>query len=217
MNSMRKRVLIMTAVTAEQDAVLRGLKKKENVDVFLAGVGPIAAAANTAKILETHDYKWVISAGIAGGFPNKAEIGSLVIAEDIVASDLGVETLEGFCSLDEMGFGLTRFRSDLELVSRLAEALRAAKLPVVTGPVITVSTATGTAENATEMSRRVPGVVAEGMEGFGVAQAAQIFEVPIFEIRAISNGVGPRDKDAWKIREALEALEKAFSVLSEIL
>lgn len=211
------RILVMTAVSAERDAVLRGLHNDTRFDVLVAGVGPAAAAANTAKALATAEYGLVVSAGIGGGFPGRAEVGSLVVANEIVAADLGVETPEGFISLDELGFGFTRIRVDASLVNRVTGALLAAKLPVNTGPVLTVSTVTGTAASAAELAARVPGAAAEAMEGYGVALAAHDRGVPILEIRAISNPVGPRDRTVWRIEEALNVLEAASSVLSEVL
>lgn len=40
-----KRILVMTAVPVERDAVLRGLHNDPRFDVLEAGVGPVAAAA----------------------------------------------------------------------------------------------------------------------------------------------------------------------------
>ncbi|MEW6726922.1 futalosine hydrolase [Desulforudis sp. 1088] len=211
------RILVMTAVSAEREAVLRGLRGDSRFDVLVAGVGPVAAAANTAKVLATARYDLVVSAGIGGGFPGKAEVGSLVVADEIVAADLGVETPEGFSSLEELGFGSTHIRAYAGLVHSVTEALLAAKLPVVAGPVLTVSTATGTAERAAELAARVPGAAAEAMEGYGVAFAAHERGVPVLELRAVSNRVGPRDRTAWRIKEALDVLEAASSVLSEVL
>jgi futalosine hydrolase len=211
------RILVMTAVAAEREAVLRGLQNDNRFDVLIAGVGPVAAAANTAKVLATAAYGLIVSAGIGGGFPGKAEVGSLVVASEIVAADLGVQTPEGFRSLDELGFGSTRIPVRVGLLNAVADALRAARLPVKTGPVLTVSTVTGTAESAAELAARVPGATAEAMEGYGVAFAAQERGVPVLELRAISNLVGPRDRDAWRIEEALTVLAAASTVLSEVL
>lgn len=211
------RILVMTAVPVERDAVLRGLQNNTNFDVLLAGVGPAAAAANTAKALVTAGYGLVVSAGIGGGFPGRAEVGSIVVANEIIAADLGAETPEGFFSVDEMGFGSSRVPVDAILVKQVTEALHDANLPVSTGPVLTVSTVTGTAATAAEMAARIPGATAEAMEGYGVALAAQESGVPVLEIRAISNLVGPRDRTAWRIKEALDVLEKASSVLLEVL
>ncbi|RYD03629.1 hypothetical protein N752_18825 [Desulforamulus aquiferis] len=71
-----QRVLIMTAVPAERDAVLRGLGGETGFDVLAAGVGPVATAVQTAKALTGTEYSLVISAGIGGGFPGKAGVGS---------------------------------------------------------------------------------------------------------------------------------------------
>lgn len=210
-------MLVMTSVAAERDAILRGLPSENRFDVLVAGVGPAAAAASTAAALATAKYDLVISVGIAGGFSNQTEVGCLVVANEIVAADLGAQTAEGFCSLDELGFGSTRIPVDAHLVSLVTEALRAAGLPVTSGSVLSVSTVTGTSETARELATRVPAAAAEAMEGYGVATAAQAFGIPVLEIRAISNLVGPRDRAAWRIKEALEVLEAASSILQEVL
>ncbi|WP_219834559.1 futalosine hydrolase [Paenibacillus sp. R14(2021)] len=216
-NTNRGRVLIVTAVAAERDAVLRGLGGDERFHVVAAGVGPAAAAAGTAAALAAGGYRLAVSAGIAGGFAGTAAVGSLVVAGEIIAADLGVETPDGFASVDALGFGSSRIGVDARLAGALAAGIAAAGLPVSTGPVLTVTTATGMAATAAEHERRVPGAAAEAMEGFGVATAALQFGLPALELRAISNAVGPRDRDAWRIGDALQALERASRILTEVL
>lgn len=211
------RVLIMTAVSAEKDAVLRGLHSDSRFDVLVAGVGSVVAAVNTARALATAEYSLVISAGIGGGFPGRAEVGSLVVANQIIVADLGAETPEGFCSLDELGFGSTHVQTDARLVDHFSGALLAAKIPINIGPVLTVSTVTGTAERAVKLAARIPGATAEAMEGYGVGFAALDRGLPVLEIRAISNMVGPRDRSTWQIKEALNVLKAASTVLTEVL
>jgi len=211
------RVLFITSVPAERDAILRGLRGSDRFAVVVGGVGTAAAAASTATALATGQYDLVVCAGIGGGFAGKADVGSLVVANEIIAADLGAETPEGFCSLDELGFGSTRILIDANLVAQVTEALSTAGLSVTTGPVLSVSTVTGTAATALELAARVPGATVEAMEGYGVATAAHAHGVPILELRAVSNMVGPRDRAAWRIEEALYALEAAGSVLLEVL
>lgn len=211
------RVLVMTAVAPEREAVQRGLGHDSRFEFALAGVGLAAAAVNGAIELAKAEYDLVVIAGIAGGFVGQAEIGSLVVASEIIAADLGVELLDGFSSLDELGFGSTRVGVAADVAERLTAALLAAGLPAQMAPVLTVATATGTAATATALAARVPGAAAEAMEGFGIATAAQQRGVPVLEIRAISNAVGPRDRDAWRIGDAFKALEAASSVLAEVL
>ncbi|HSA52789.1 MAG TPA: futalosine hydrolase, partial [Yinghuangia sp.] len=96
------RILVVTAVPAERDAVL-GRGTLPGVDVLAAGVGPAAAAASTAAALSRSAYDLVVSAGIGGGFAGVAAVGSLVVAGRIVAADLGAETPDGFLTIDELG------------------------------------------------------------------------------------------------------------------
>ncbi|UQZ33987.1 futalosine hydrolase [Paenibacillus sp. PK3_47] len=212
-----KRVLIVTAVAAERDAVLRGLGGSSRFHVIAAGAGTAAAAAGTAAALAAGAYGCVISAGIGGGFAGAAPLGSLAVASEMIAADLGAETPEGFRSAAELGFGSVSVPAEPGTVQALAAALAAAGLAVSTGPVLTVSTATGTAGTAAALAARHPGAVAEAMEGHGVAVAAHALGIAALELRAISNPVGPRDRAAWKIPEALDALAAAAAILPEVL
>lgn len=205
-----------TAVPAERDAVARALTG-DDVTVIAAGVGPALAAAATATALTTAalrgtPYDLVVSAGIAGGFQPEAPVGSLVVADEITAADLGAETPEGFVPVTELGFGTVTHRPPQALVRELAAATGARP-----GVVLTVSTVTGTAERAAALRARHPRALAEAMEGFGVAEAAAAHGVPVLELRAVSNPVGPRDRAAWRIGDALTALTEAFGKLAPVL
>ncbi|MCC3770408.1 futalosine hydrolase [Streptomyces sp. UNOC14_S4] len=234
------RVLVVTAVAAERDAVVRGVASAATgtmeaveiavpggyvlhrvtaplaVDVLAAGVGPAAAAAAaatalTAATLAGAPYGLVVSAGIGGGFTDGtagAPVGSVVVSDAIVAADLGAETPDGFVPVTDLGFGTVEHRPPESLVHAVATATGAQR-----GEILTVSTVTGSAERARALAALRPGALIEAMEGFGVAEAAAAHGVPALEIRAVSNAVGPRDRAAWRIGEALQALTKAFGAL----
>lgn len=198
------------------------------LDLLAAGVGPAAAAAATAAALtaaalgehtdEPADpqtsgpYDLVVSAGIGGGFQPGAPVGSLVLADEITAADLGAETADGFVPVTELGFGAVTHHPPESLVRAVA-AVTGAR----TGAVLTVNTVTGSADRAAELRRRHPRALAEAMEGFGVAEAATAHGVPVLELRAVSNPVGPRDRAAWRIGDALAALTGAFGKLAPAL
>jgi len=175
-------------------------------------VGPARAAAATARALAAAPHGLVVSAGIAGGFLPDAPVGSLVVADEITAADLGAETADGFVPVTELGFGTVSHRPPEALV-RDAVAATGARA----GAVLTVSTVTGTAARAALLKDRHPTALAEAMEGFGVAEAAAVHGVPVLEIRAVSNPVGPRDRAAWRIGDALEALAEGFGKLAPVL
>ncbi len=166
--------------------------------------GPVGAAGVA--------YDLVVSAGIGGGFFGVAALEGVVVASSIVAADLGVRTADGFTDLAALGFGRVVHEPPAALVRAAADAAGA-----VLGPVLTVATVTGTAERAAELAALHPGAAAEGMEGFGVAEAAAAHGVPVLEVRAISNPVGPRDRAAWRIPAALRALSGAFARIEPVL
>ncbi|MFC7975091.1 futalosine hydrolase [Streptomyces cinereoruber] len=196
---------------------------RARVDVLVGGVGPAAVAAATGTALAyaaltggasgERPYDLLVSAGIAGGFRPTAPLGSLVVSSAIVAADLGAETPDGYLAVDALGFGRSVHPVPGELTGRIAAALAAEGLPCAVAPVLTVSTVTGTARRAAELAERHPGAAAEAMEGFGVAEAAAAYGVPVVELRAVSNAVGPRDRAAWRIGDALDALRHAVRLL----
>ncbi|HET6859106.1 MAG TPA: futalosine hydrolase [Streptomyces sp.] len=212
------RVLVVTAVPAERDAVTRAWGPDSPatcgvaLDVIAAGVGPAAAAAGAATALTRRPYDLVVSAGIGGGFQTVAPLGSVVVADAIVAADLGAETPDGYVPVTGLGFGTVRHLPPAALVRAVADATGA-----VTGTVLTVSTVTGSAARTAELLARHPDAAAEAMEGFGVAEAAALHGAPVLEIRAVSNAVGPRDRAAWRIGAALAALTTAFGKLVPVL
>jgi futalosine hydrolase len=201
---MRRRLLVVTAVPAERDAL--------GTEAHAVGVGMAAAAAGTARLLAAGDYEAVICVGIGGGFASRITPGGTAIGTESIAADLGADSPDGFIPLSELGFGADRHPVDQELLRALQRALPEA----VAGPVLTVSTVTGTLSGTSEITRRHPDAVAEAMEGFGVATAAAGAGVPFAEIRTISNLVGPRDRGAWRIAEALAALGEVGRVLGTL-
>ena len=219
----------MVAAAVERDAVLAGLppSRRERlgpydasvtdtaagpVSVLVSGIGPAPAAAATATALALGRFSLAVSAGICGGFRGAAQIGDAVVATDLVAADLGAHSPEGFLSLDQLGWAEESLPVPVELVRTASGRLADAGLPVVTGPVVTVSSVTGTDVRADELAAR-HGAVAEAMEGRGVADAAGVHGVAVLELRTVSNLVGRRDTSAWRFDLALPALTAAVAAL----
>lgn len=213
---------MVTAVDAERDAVLggrrpaigsvagypvhRALTPAGLVDVASGGVGPVAAAVSTGCLVG-QGYDLVVSAGIGGGFP-AAPVGSVAVADTVVHADLGAETAEGFVSMAELGWGEVRHHCDPAVAVEFSR-----RTGGVIGAVLTVSTVTGSRARAERLLAATPDAVAEAMEGVGGYLAASRAGVPFAELRAIANPVGPRDRAAWRIADALAALTAAFDRL----
>src|SRR5205085_11644368 len=108
------RALVVTAVAAERDAVLRAfgstpqriepydvacfVSPAADVLVLAAGaIGPAAAAAATATVLAKRTpCDLVVSAGVAGAFRGSgAQPADVVVATEIVPADVGVQNSDG--------------------------------------------------------------------------------------------------------------------------
>ncbi|MFC4148814.1 futalosine hydrolase [Micromonospora mangrovi] len=212
-------LLVVTAVSAEAEAVRAGLDDQA-VTVLPVGVGPAAAGAATARLLALAEaagrpYRGVVSAGIGGGFVGRVAVGDTVLATRSVAADLGAESPEGFIPVDELGMPpeLLGVGNAVPADPGLLAALRTALPGASVGAVLTVSTVTGTAAGTDALAQRHPDAVVEAMEGYGVAVAAAQAGVPFAELRTVSNPIGPRDRGAWRMKEAFAALTEAAHAL----
>jgi futalosine hydrolase len=202
------RLLVVTAVEAERAAIAGALRADSaDVTLLVGGVGPASAAASVSAALATENFGLVLAAGIGGGFAPLVP-GEVAVSSSIVFADLGAETADGFVPVSRLGFGRERYDVDPQLAIELADVTGG--LP---GTVLTVATVTGTAATAAQLLARYPDAVAEAMEGAGVAAAAVRHGARFAELRAISNAVGPRDRDAWRIPDALAALGGAVSAV----
>jgi futalosine hydrolase len=215
-------LLVVTAVEAERDAILaalpdcatscgataREVAQSGGIAVLVGGVGPAAAAAGASAALATGAYDLAISAGIGGGF-KPIGVGAIAVAATVAFADLGVETGAGFLPVSALGFGTDRYDVPAQLAIELSD-----RTGGHLGTILTVATVTGTAARAHDLRGRFPDAVAEAMEGAGVAAAAVLHGVPFAEVRAISNAVGPRDRAAWRIPEALTALGRAVAAIT---
>jgi futalosine hydrolase len=178
-------LLIVCALLAE----LRHFEPRDGVELFGCGVGPVEAAAETARKLAERRYDAVINAGIAGAFPERARIGDALLISDETLAELGLEggaplSLPGGATLVE------RCEADAALLGRA----RASGLAIGRG--LTVAQITTTDATGRRLGERYAPDI-ESMEGFAVLRAAALARVPAIEIRGISNYVGERAASQW--------------------
>lgn len=181
--------------------------------VVISGVGAVSAALSTAQALAQAPASLVISAGIGGAYPGSGlRPGDLAVSSEMVLADLGA--WDGDTFLDLAALGLST-EPDAAHYARFPawEGARAfaGRVGAAYGPLLTLSSVTGSQAGAQALVARFPGALTEGMEGAGVAQAAHRAGVPALELRAVSNPVGPRDRAAWQIAQALAALRRGLS------
>ncbi len=158
--------------------------------VELCGFGPVAAAARTAQLVAQHSPAEVLLLGIAGSFePVRLPIGSVSSFREV--------------AIDGIGAGFPQWAGVHDRIA-LAPLTRGVLDPLL----LTACTASASPAQAKQRRERFPGVLAEDMEGFGVALACSLAGVPCTIVRGISNAVGERDKSRWRIPEALAAARR---------
>jgi nucleoside phosphorylase len=151
-------------------------------DGLVCGIGPVEAAAATARALALESYDAVLHVGVAGGRGLALE--SLVIGSTAV-----------YCDLAAAIPLVDRVDADARLVEAAREALpRSPVLPIATSAAV---------------GDRHEGSSVEAMEGFGVLRAAALAGVPALEVRAISNEIGEPDRTRWRIGGAIAVLSIA--------
>ena len=171
-------------VVAATDRELCGL------DGLVCGVGPVDAAAATARALALRSFDAVVHVGLAGA--RGVLLGSLVVGTEAV-----------YCDLDAEWPVVDRAQPDGSLVQAARSALPgAAPLPIHT------SAAVGGTRAAVAR-----GPLVEAMEGFGVLRAAELAGVPAVEVRAISNELEEAERSRWDVDGALTALERSVQTL----
>jgi futalosine hydrolase len=178
------------------------------------GIGKVNAALTLALWAATHKVEKALLLGIAGAYPGSGlRPGDLVLVGEEVEADLGVrEGLKalGFSAWEQEGERFyNRFPLDKGLTQNLARRLG---LRVVTG--LTRDLVSESLEEALALAHRWNAAL-ENMEGAAFARACLALGIQGAELRAISNPAGVRDKGAWRVKEAVAALEKAVARLLE--
>lgn len=155
----------------------------------------------------------VVDVGIAGAFPGAGlEIGSLALAESETYLHTGVGGDKPLPFDLIPGEARTRkgvYPMDSKALEFCRGALESAGLgPVAQGAFLTVSTITDSIEKAEVMRAAAPYLM-ENMEGAAAAHICKLYNVPMAELRAVSNITGERDKTRWNIPAACRSIAKA--------
>ena len=176
---------------------------------LVSGVGIPATLSTLIPFLKQEQVTAILNIGIAGAYPNTGiGIGNIVCATAEVFGDIGFELPEAphFRSITESPFG--NFYREYTLFPP-AFATTPTDYSVHFGRGCTVSTCTGTLATGKRRQQQFNAVF-ETMEGAAVAQAATLFDLPVYEVRAISNIATDRNITPETIRHALASLSDFF-------
>jgi futalosine hydrolase len=218
------RILIVAATDPEVAQILERLSSTpagdtcvdtythgvHDIDVLITGVGMVATAAWCSRALTQTSYDLALNLGLCGSFDRFLDPGTVVHVVSDRLAELGAEDDDRFLTLEELQLpGESEFvnlapPSNPELDQLLA----------VTG--ITVNTVHGSERSIADVTERFNPQV-ESMEGAAFMSACLIHKVAFAQVRAVSNFVERRNRESWKVADAIRNLGvAALRILKQV-
>jgi futalosine hydrolase len=185
--------------------------------VETCGFGPVSAAARTAQLLTRLAPSRVVLVGICGSYDLGAHAVGTALEFDAVAIE-GIGVGEGAALLPPPALGFPQWPGSPAHAAPIFDRLELATRELAAPPRLLLTTCAASADfrQAHLRRERFPGALAEDMEGFAVAMACALQGVPLRIVRGVSNEVGDRAPEHWRIPAALAAArELALGVLAD--
>ena len=204
---------------------VRGVIGIRSVVLIETGIGVVNTAQALTVALQKVSPEFVLQIGIGGAYLSSGlDKGDLALATEENYGDLGVITPAGWSPADEIGIPIlsadrnyyNTYPVDPTLVARAQHILEQSGECVVQGPFITVQQCTGRKDIGNELAARFK-AICENMEGAAAAHISTLYSVPFLELRAISNLVEDRNKDAWDIPQSVQRVQIAARKFIEAL
>lgn len=209
---LQQRPVLLTAATeTELNGIRIGCADSRfpnlNIAFLNAGVGMVNTSLHLTELLCRDRFDLAINIGIAGSYDPEFVIGDVVqVCKDRIAW-FGAEDNDTFLPAEEMGLCP---RDEVVFAATAAVA----HLPKAKS--ITVNMAHGSASSISRTERMYAPQI-ESMEGAAFFRVCQHFGLKALQVRAISNRVEPRNRDAWNIPLAMNNLTSAVLHILEDL
>ncbi|GAA4926405.1 futalosine hydrolase [Mucilaginibacter defluvii] len=186
----------------------RQLPTASNCALLITGAGMVATAFALGRHLATHQYDLAINLGIAGSFNRNIALGTVCEVTEDTLVELGAEDDGAFITIDDLGFGESRFMATYPLPP---------SVHIKKATAVTVNTVHGNEASIQKLSSRINADL-ESMEGAAFFYACKQVGVPCVQIRSVSNYVEKRNRAAWQIGPAIKNLNTfAAELLADLL
>ena len=183
----------------------------------LCGFGPVVAAARTARLIAEHGPDHLLLVGIAGRFTDRLAIGQAYAFERVACHGIGAGSGDAFVPAETLGW--PQWPGDQsDPATRIADEISctSGRLPAAApqaGLLLSACAASVGEADVRSRLRLFPDAAAEDMEGFAVAAACRLTDVPLDIVRGISNTAGDRDMSRWQIEAACRAAAELAAML----
>jgi futalosine hydrolase len=171
-------------------------KLTKSSSIIITGAGMVPTAFALGQYVFEDQYDLAINLGIAGSFDKNIPLGAVVEITKDAFAELGAEDGEDFIPIEQLGFGESSYTSTYELPK---------KFNLKKTNAITVNTVHGNETSIKKVSSRLNAQI-ESMEGAAFFYACKQVGLPCLQIRAVSNYVEKRNRDAWQIGLAIKNL-----------
>lgn len=221
LNSDKMNCLLVSATANEISPFLTRFQSGENlpentsIDILISGVGIMATTYSLTRQFSLKRPDLVIQAGIAGCFDKAMPLAAVVAVKKDTVADMGVVENNEFRTIFDMKLAVAGMHpySNGWLVNR-NDILNKTRLKKVSA--VTVNEVTTGAKRTRLYTDRFSPII-ESMEGAALHYTCIMEKIPFVQLRAISNYVGERKKEKWKMKEAIINLNKELGNLLNTL
>ena len=186
------------------------------LDFLITGVGSINTTYALMKHLQVKKPDVIIMAGIAGAFDQSLKLGDVVAVKQEALADLGVQEKDGYKDVFDLKLlAANEFPfKQKKLTNPFKVLMERTKLPTVGS--VTINQITSSKKTSALYEAKYKAKI-ENMEGAAFHLVCIKENIPFVQIRSISNYVGERNKQKWKLKEAVQNLNNELIRLVESL
>jgi futalosine hydrolase len=193
----------------EIDTLYTSESRRLKIMFHQGGVGLLASAVSLTRLAYEEKPDLIIQVGIAGCFHSKLNLGKVVAIKEEILGDMGVQEDGKWkdifdLKLEKSGYPPYEKR---RLPNHCLSKVNLLKLQEVTG--VTVNEVTTDEERIKELVRKYEPDV-ESMEGAALHFVGREMNIPFLQVRAISNYISERNKEKWKMKEAIVNLNQTI-------
>lgn len=186
------------------------------IDLIITGVGMIATTFQLTKHLIQNKYDLALNVGIAGAFEKSIQLSEVVQVNKDCFAELGAVDDDKFVSIFELGLiDKNEFPFDNCLLKNDIQLPFLSTYKKVNG--ITVNSVNGNEIEIEKLkimlSKNNYKPEIESMEGAAFFYTCFQFKTACLQLRSVSNYIEKRNKANWKIKEALDNLEKTTLII----
>lgn len=210
------RIVITSATTAEWmpsfvqiNELYTGKSQRLKLQFYQSGVGLLASSVALTRLAIEERPDLIIQGGIAGSFSKKLAPGQVVVVNNEMLGDTGVEENGVWKDIFDMKLEKSSYHpfEKRQLPNPWLKSYNLLHLPAVDG--VTVNQISTDANRITTLKKKY-GASIETMEGAALHYVGRETGIPFIQIRAISNYVGERNKSKWLLKESIDQLNNVL-------